>query len=411
VRLLILGINYAPEPTGIGPFTTGLAEHFARSPDNSVTVVTALPHYPQWRVYDEYARGNRRSPEAINGVCVVRVQVNLPRYGSAMSRVKHDSAFSWRAFIAARKLPGPDMLIAVSPPIQLAFVAAHLARKRHIPTLLLVKDLPLEAAIAVGMMRKGSMPYRAGRGLERRAYGKMDKIVAISEAFRDSFTMAGVSADKLVTIPDWGAVDQIGTGARKDLIRARLGAHPADFLVVHAGNMGQKQSLGELLRWIGATPSLRETRWALIGDGFERSLIERLCRDLALTSVVVLPLQPEQEVPDLLAAADVLLLHQNAAVLDSVAPSKLLAYMAACRPILVVADSASAAAHLVDRAACGICVPPGSPDELAAAITLLRSNPQRRQELGQAGRAFALANFSKSHVLKRWDELMATFPG
>ncbi|MBD0321819.1 MAG: glycosyltransferase WbuB, partial [Aldersonia sp.] len=48
MRVKIVGINYAPETTGIAPYTSGLADGLAAR-GHRVEVLTGQPHYPQWR--------------------------------------------------------------------------------------------------------------------------------------------------------------------------------------------------------------------------------------------------------------------------------------------------------------------------------------------------------------------------
>jgi len=103
----------------------------------------------------------------------------------------------------------------------------------------------------------------------------------------------------------------------------------------------------------------------------------------------------------------VLLLSQRADVRDSVAPSKLLTYMAAGRPVVAAAHPGSAAAHLVREAGCGVVVAPEDPEALAAALRGLRRDADRRRELGRAGRRFAEARFDRGRVLAHWESLLA----
>ena len=48
-RIVIQGMNYAPEVIGVGKYTTQLAQ-FLVTRGHRVDVVAALPHYPGWRV-------------------------------------------------------------------------------------------------------------------------------------------------------------------------------------------------------------------------------------------------------------------------------------------------------------------------------------------------------------------------
>ena len=90
-HVLVVGINYAPEPTGIAPYTTGVAEHLARSAA-SVEVFTGLPHYPSWQVPAEYGR-RLRTNELVNGVHVRRLKHYVPRTQSALTRALYEATF------------------------------------------------------------------------------------------------------------------------------------------------------------------------------------------------------------------------------------------------------------------------------------------------------------------------------
>ena len=97
MRILVLGINYAPERTSVAPFTTGLCEHLAAQ-GHEVTVITAFPYYPEWKVWDDY-RGRLWRKETVNRVRLLRVWHYVPRQPS---RVLHslalDGCFSAHAF-------------------------------------------------------------------------------------------------------------------------------------------------------------------------------------------------------------------------------------------------------------------------------------------------------------------------
>ncbi len=55
MKVLILSINYWPEVTGIGAFTTYRAEHLAAA-GHDVEVCTTFPYYPAWKVPEEYSK-------------------------------------------------------------------------------------------------------------------------------------------------------------------------------------------------------------------------------------------------------------------------------------------------------------------------------------------------------------------
>jgi hypothetical protein len=108
MRILVLGINYAPERTSVAPFTTGLCEHLAEQ-GHDVNVVTAFPYYPEWRVWDGY-RGCWYRRESIHGVNVRRVWHYIPRTPSKLlQRLAYDLSFTLTAFFAALFLSAADV--------------------------------------------------------------------------------------------------------------------------------------------------------------------------------------------------------------------------------------------------------------------------------------------------------------
>ena len=77
MKLLVYGINYSPEPTGIGKVTGDMCAWLAAR-GHEVEVITTAPHYPAWRVDDAY-RGRQFVDDQIAGVRVLRAPVALPR--------------------------------------------------------------------------------------------------------------------------------------------------------------------------------------------------------------------------------------------------------------------------------------------------------------------------------------------
>ena len=127
MRVLVLGINYSPEETGIAPFNTGRCEYLAGR-GHEVRMCTGLPYYPAWRIRDEY-RGHLFTREAVNGVTVLRSYLYVPRRVTAVRRILHEASFVLSASLRALLGPRPDVLFVVSPPLGLALPAVLLSRR------------------------------------------------------------------------------------------------------------------------------------------------------------------------------------------------------------------------------------------------------------------------------------------
>src|SRR2546427_4550189 len=114
LKILILGVNYAPELTGIGPVTTEFAEDLAAA-GHEVVMATTFPFYPRWRWYD---RPSLKKVEFRNGVQVRRFWMLLPRSRGAAWRVVSDTSFSAAMLPNVVGIGRPDCIVAVSPPVQ-----------------------------------------------------------------------------------------------------------------------------------------------------------------------------------------------------------------------------------------------------------------------------------------------------
>jgi glycosyltransferase involved in cell wall biosynthesis len=147
-------------------------------------------------------------------------------------------------------------------------------------------------------------------------------------------------------------------------------------------------------------------QFTLVCDGSERRSLEALAQQINPTAVHFLPLQPSELFPQILAAADALLLNQRANVTDSVAPSKLLSYMAAGRPVLAAVHECSEAARVLTDANCGLLTPPEDPAALAQGITQLATNPTLRAELAANGRRFVIKHYERELVLQQYESLL-----
>lgn len=124
MKLLILGLNYAPEKVGIAVYTAGMAEALVQS-GHQVDVIAGQPYYPNWKIGDghnawQYTRGRE------NGVDVTRVPHYIPSDPSVMRRLMHHASFGLAAFfpVIARAIKSrPDVVLTVGPSLVSAPVA------------------------------------------------------------------------------------------------------------------------------------------------------------------------------------------------------------------------------------------------------------------------------------------------
>ena len=402
MRIVVIGINYAPEKTSVGPFTTGLCEHLAAQ-GHKVTVVTAFPYYPEWRVWDGY-RGSLHRQEIINGVIVHRVAHYIPRKASRLiERLAYDFTFTMSAFVAGLFTGKCDVIYSSCPPPTVGLAAYILGKIKRAPYVIKLTDLASDAALATGILKEG-LAIRVARALEAFAYRKARSVICLCQGFIDRLIARGVPPEKLRLIPDWGDTEQIRPVESDGIFRRENGFLREQFLILHSGNMGKKQNLMNVVNAAERSQGDRNLAWLLVGQGEELPAL-RHAAEARAPNLRLLPLQPAVALPQMYAAADTLLLNQIAAMEDAVIPCKLLTYMAAGRPIVAAVNENCEAARIMRQARCGVIVPAENPEALTAVMVALRKDPELCRVLGANARAYAEQHFTKGSVLQTYDEL------
>jgi colanic acid biosynthesis glycosyl transferase WcaI len=397
---LVVGINYAPEHAGIAPYTTGLAEHLARRAA-SVSVLTGVPHYPQWLVEEYYRCGLRYRERGGTGhPDVVRLRHHVPARQSALTRASYEFTF----FLNALTTPSacrPDLIVAVTPSLGGAAAGAWLARRHGAPLVVVVQDLMGKAAAQSGISG-GAVVSGATARLEGWALRQATEVAVVAEAFRTTVTGHGVPEERIHHLPNWAHIAS-RSGLHGRSARAELGWPGDAFVVTHTGNMGLKQDLGNVVR--AARLLGPDVLVLLIGDGSQRNQIE--AQAAGVTNVRFVDPLDDDHYATALAAADLLLVNERPSVGDMSLPSKLTSYFAAGRPIVaaVVPDGATAA-EIEASGSAGIVVPPGRPDVLAETINALKDDLPRRQAMARAARRYAETHLGRSQAMARFDQIV-----
>jgi colanic acid biosynthesis glycosyl transferase WcaI len=407
LRILLHGINYSPELTGIGKYSGEMAEWLAAR-GHSVRVVTAPPYYPAWRVRTDYRAWSYKTepgPEP-EGVRVYRCPVYVPRRPSGRTRLLHLGSFMLSSFpiMLSQAQWRPDVVLTIEPTLMSAVAGLMTARMAEAVAWLHVQDFEVDAAFGLGLLESEGRARRLAEALERRAMRGFDHISTVSEKMMQRLPEKGVPVEKMVMFPNWVDTDAIAPLRGPSRLRHQLGLGPERVVLMYAGNMGMKQGL-ELL------PSLAQefapdprVHFVFCGDGAYHPQLAGMVRGAA--NVTMLPLQPFDRLNDLLNAADIHLLPQRSDAADLVMPSKLTGMLASGRPVIATAAAGTQVALALG--CCGIAVPPLDKPALFAAVRSLVDDAGMRHALGVAARAHAVEHLGRERVLERFeDELLA----
>jgi glycosyltransferase involved in cell wall biosynthesis len=391
-RLLVLNQYYRPGPEAtaqlLAELCSGLADDF------DVTVVTGR------------VRGARAADRAVEGgVTVVRVASTTFQRASVWRRAANYASFLAGAALAGLRAPRPDVVLSWTDPPVIGVVALLVARRVRAPLVVVMQDVFPETAVE---LRRVDNPLVIGllRRAVRLYLARADRIVAIGETMRRRLEAKGAPPRNLRVIANWVDTERVSPREPRNEWRAGQGLD-GRFVVMHSGNLGQAQDLDSLVRAAALLGDVDDLAVVMIGDGTRRDELVELARSLGLDGRVrFLPFQERSVLPLSLSSADVHVVGLAAGLSGYVVPSRVYGILAAGRPVLVSADAESETAQLVTAARCGVVVPPGRPDLLAAAIRSAREGELDLEAMGAAGREWVVAHADRALAIERYRELL-----
>jgi colanic acid biosynthesis glycosyl transferase WcaI len=321
-----------------------------------------LPHYPEWRVLSEYqACGFRR--EQLNGVTVFRAPhaVPKPERVSALARILMESTFSlsslywWMRILFRRSRY--DAVIGVCPPLQNAVMPGLYALIRRVPFVFHIQDLQVDAAVRLNLLNVGLFG-RLLYSIENLLLERCTRVSTITDAMCRRVVEKGVDPARVWLVPNWADISGITPRSKNNEFRRELGVSAGDVLVMYAGAIGHKQGLDLLLDAADLLRGDVRFHFVIVGFGADRARLVARAEQMRLANLRFLPVQTEERLPDMLAAADIHVAVQRRAASDLVMPSKLTNILAVGRPTVATADRGTTLWDVVEGNEAGRCTPP-----------------------------------------------------
>jgi glycosyltransferase involved in cell wall biosynthesis len=361
-----------------------------------VEALTALPNYPTGKVFDGYDP-KKSVVEQVGRIRTVRVPLYTAKTGFT-KRVRSYLSFAAAASrFGTRLCAKPDLLFVESPPLFIGYAARYLSWRWKCPFVFNVSDLWPESAIRMGIVKPGFATRMAER-LEHKLYRKAAGVTGQSDEIIKAVRQVVPSA-RTEVITNGVDPQRFGRDKADQAARDLLGREPGP-IFIFAGLLGLAQGLDQILDLAKSLPKEAPGRFVLVGEGPAREhLVERIERE-QIRRVRIVPPQPRERVPALLAGADVALISLGMSIPGAV-PSKIYEAMAASLPILLIAVGEPA--QRVRDAECGLTVPPGDLAAARDAYCRLAADSELCARLGAAGRRAAETRYHRDEIAKRLD--------
>ncbi|MFY0712109.1 WcaI family glycosyltransferase [Seonamhaeicola sp. NFXS20] len=391
-KIVIVGINYYPEDSAIGLYTTQKAEYLV-SKGHDVTVITGFPYYPQWEISDSYKTKGYLISEKINGVKVLRSRQYVPKDPTFGKRILHLISFTFGNFINLFKVKKPDIVISIIPFTTSALLGWFLKIRYKSKLWVHIQDFEFDAAIDSGLL-KGNRKRIINTLLwiEKKVLSKADVVSTISHGMINKLRQK-------TNVPSYYLTNWVDVSLFDNITECHSYLSSKKFKILYSGNIGAKQNWNFFIEFIEAIKGF-DVEVVVVGEGAEK---EKVVKRLEKYHFVKhYNLVPFNELPRLLSSADVHVLFQKSDVIDTVMPSKLLGMMASGKPSIVTGNMKSEVATVFKDSKGGFYFDGQSVADVKNCLENLMENHELCNELGNNAKKYINEKFSQKEVLDKF---------
>jgi glycosyltransferase involved in cell wall biosynthesis len=371
-----------------------------------VVVVTNVPNHPAGRVYPGY-RNALAQTETVSGIKVYRLWTFLAANRGVLRRSLGYFSYLAMVVLAAPFLPRAEVVVSTSPQFFCGLAGYFVSRLKRIPWVLEIRDLWPESIVAVGAVQR-SLLLRWLVWLANFAYRKADRIVCVTDSFKEAIVAEGISPEKIEVIKNGVDLEFFSPDRSVGPEAARIPGlenTQGKFVVSYVGTHGMAHGLDTVLAAAEMVRDLPDVLFLLVGDGAERDHLVKQRDMMRLDNVVMLEQQPKTRMPAVWAVTDVsLVVLKDQPLFRTVIPSKIFESMAMMKPVILGVRGESES--LLAESGAGICVQPESPAQLARAVRRLYADADERRRMGLAGRQFVEQRFDRRVLAARFAAML-----
>ena len=399
-------VNYAPEDTAIGLYTSQLAE-FLVTKGYNVSVITGFPYYPMWKIPENYQDKPRYYTEVINGVTIYRYKFFVPENRNFFYRTLHILSFNFGNLFNLKKVRKADLVFCNIPFTTNVVLGLFLKWRLKAKLWTSIKDFEFDAAYESGLLKQNvvtrvfkTILYK----IEAYLFTKSDIISSISFKMVDRIKQKAPKTNP-VFFPDWVDVDFINP----ENYNHHSYISKDKFTILYSGNIGQKQNWEVYITLAKKLIAHPDIEFILVGEGaYKTELLARLEQEGLLGFIKYYEPIPYEDLSDLLCSADLHVLFQKSDVIDSVMPSKILGMMSSARPSVITGDLSSEVARHINSSQGWGYYTNEDPELILNAILTLKEDKNLQTEIGKKARAYMIENFSKNMILNSFIEKIDT---
>ncbi|MDN3688852.1 WcaI family glycosyltransferase [Cyclobacterium jeungdonense] len=414
-KILLIGYNYAPEPTGIGKYS-GEMIHWLASRGHECTVITTYPYYPYWQIQEPYVKRKfwyqceTQSFPSGGKINVFRCPAYIPCKPTAIRRMLLDCSFLVSAFF---KLVGVmskfqfDQVITVSPSLLLGILGVLVKKIQDNQFTYHIQDLQIEAARDLKLIRFQSLISILLK-IERYIFNNADQISTISTAMAHKIRQK--SHKDIYLFSNWVNTELFYPLQDKAELKKEFGFSPNDKFVLYSGAIGEKQGLERILLTAKNLEYDKQIQFIICGSGPYVEHLVAQKENMGLTNVIFIPLQPLEKFKKMLNLADLHLVLQKSNATDLMLPSKLTTIWSVGGVSLVTAMKGSELYNTIHKFNTGIIIDPDDSHALQDGIVKAVSGENNNRIISDNARRYAENHLSLESIMTNFEYEVLHFP-
>lgn len=359
-----------------------------------VSVLTAMPNYPQMEIQAEY-RGKKYVYEEMEGLKVHRSFIFVSKSKSIVKRLMNYFSFVWSSYwVGKSKLEDQfDFVLCESPPLFLGISSFRLAKNKKAKFIFNVSDLWPESAEKLGLV-SNPIFLKMATILEEYLYKKSTLIsgqtMGIVNNIQERFPNK-----KLYWLPNGVDLNYYKPENIQSSWREENGFSKEDKLFLYAGIIGHAQGLEVILKAAELLKNENNAKFILLGSGPCKTDLQQMAKQLKLTNVTFLDAVTKKEMPFILKAIDLAIIPlKKLDLFKGAIPSKIFENLAMKVPILLGVEG-EAKELFIDEAKAGMFFEPENALDLSEKVLEILKKEDKIKELGENGAKYVAQKFNR----------------
>ncbi|MGD8641034.1 MAG: glycosyltransferase family 4 protein [Gammaproteobacteria bacterium] len=403
MHIVFLSHYFPPEVNAPATRTYEHCKEWIRN-GHQVTVVTCVPNHPRGKIYPGY-KNRLYQVEEKDGIKVVRLWTYVTANEGFLKRTLNYISYKISAILATPFIGKADVVVSTSPQFFNGLAGYVVSRLKGAPWILEIRDLWPESILTVGAINNKHV-IRFLEWLEMFAYRKADRIVPVTNAFKDYMVAKGIAEDKIHVIKNGVDLSFYDPVLVSNPLTRELEVDNK-FVVSYFGTHGMAHNLETILYAADQLRDYRDIVFMMVGDGAERKKLLQLRDEMQLDNVIMLEQQPKQQMPYLWQLSNVsLVLLKKSRLFKTVIPSKIFESMAMQKPVILGVEGESS--EIINDANAGFTIEPENDGELAEKVLRLYNDSELCHMMGKNGRSHVTEFYDRSVLARRFESVMAS---